>query len=158
MPTKINKIARELNVGVSTAVDFLRKHNVQVDDNPNARIDDHAVELLFKEYSKDKDFKERLDQALSRTAGRKAQQPAPAAPAPASGPRPIAAPGPKVVGKVTLDRKGNVVTPAKASKVADNRLPPRACCRPGSQAGAEARTEARTCRGCRRKAGAPAGA
>lgn len=123
MPTKINKIARELNVGVSTAVDFLRKHNVQVDDNPNARIDDHAVELLFKEYSKDKDFKERLDQALSRTAGRKAQQPAPAAPAPASGPRPIAAPGPKVVGKVTLDRKGNVVTPAKASKVADKPAP-----------------------------------
>lgn len=123
MPTKINKIARELNVGVSTAVDFLRKHNVQVDDNPNARIDDHAVELLFKEYSKDKDFKDRLDQALSRTAGRKAQHPAPAADATATGPRPLAAPGPKVVGKVTLDRKGNVVTPAKASKVADKPKP-----------------------------------
>ena len=57
MPTKISKVARELNVGVSTAVEFLRKNNVQVDDNPNARIDDMAVQLLFKEYSNDKDAK-----------------------------------------------------------------------------------------------------
>ena len=44
-------------MGVSTAVEFLRKNNVQVDDNPNARIDDMAVQLLFKEYSNDKDAK-----------------------------------------------------------------------------------------------------
>lgn len=124
MPTKINKIARELNVGVSTAEDFLLQTQCAGGRQPNARHDDHAVELLFKEYSKDKDFKERLDQALSRTAGRKAQQPAPAAPAPASGPRPIAAPGPKVVGKVTLDRKGNVVTPPRLPRLRINRLPP----------------------------------
>ena len=50
MPTKISKVAKDLNVGVNTAVEFLRKHNVNVDDNPNARIDDEAVELLVKEY------------------------------------------------------------------------------------------------------------
>lgn len=108
MPTKISKIARELNVGVSTAVEFLRKHNVQVDDNnPNARIDDSAVELLFKEYSKDKDFKHQIDRTITRPAQRK-QNKATKADAPA--------PGLKVVGKVTLDSKGNVVTPAAPAK------------------------------------------
>ena len=61
MPTKISKVAKDLNVGVNTAVEFLRKHNVNVDDNPNARIDDEAVELLVKEYSKDIDFKTQVD-------------------------------------------------------------------------------------------------
>jgi len=49
MPTKISKVAKDLNVGVNTAVEFLRKHNVEVEDNPNARIDDAAVEMLIKE-------------------------------------------------------------------------------------------------------------
>jgi translation initiation factor IF-2 len=67
MPIKISKVARELNVGVSTAVEFLRKHNISVDDNnPNARIDDNAVELLNKEYGSDKDDKAKSDQYTSR--------------------------------------------------------------------------------------------
>ena len=43
MRTKISKIARDLNVGVSTAVEFLRKHNIEVDATPNARISEEAV-------------------------------------------------------------------------------------------------------------------
>lgn len=97
-------------MGVSTAVEYLRKHNVQVDDNPNARIDDSAVELLFKEYSKDKDFKEKLDKALSRNPGRKNDRQGSEQRAAEAKPRHAAAPsGPKVLGKVTLDKKGNVV-------------------------------------------------
>ena len=62
MPIKINKIAKELNVGVSTAAEYLRKHGIEVDDNNiNARISDDAAELLRKEYSKDKDAKTRSD-------------------------------------------------------------------------------------------------
>jgi len=125
MPTKISKIARELNVGVSTAVEYLRKHNVQVDDNPNARIDDSAVELLFKEYSKDKDFKEKLDKALSRNPGRKNDRPGSEPRAAEAKPRHAAAPsGPKVLGKVTLDKKGNVVKAVPSpAPVADKTKP-----------------------------------
>lgn len=61
MPKKISKVARELNVGVSTAVEFLHKQGVEVDGNPNARIDDAAVELLYQEYSQDKDAKAKSD-------------------------------------------------------------------------------------------------
>lgn len=111
MPTKISKVAKDLNVGVSTAVEFLRKNNVEVDNDPNARIDDSAVELLVKEYSKDKDFKAQLDKYTNtrreekkaaktdkpRTAEIKTQIPE--------------AKGPKVLGKVNLDSKGNVTKP-----------------------------------------------
>ena len=58
MRTKISKVAKDLNVGVNTAVEFLRKHNIEVDEgNPNARIDEDAVQLLTREFSKDKDTK-----------------------------------------------------------------------------------------------------
>lgn len=113
MPTKISKIARELNVGVSTAVEFLRKHDVQVDDNPNARIDDSAVDLLFKEYSKDKDFKHQINRTITRPAQRKQNKATKASQPQAEAP---AAPGLKVVGKVKLDSKGNVIAPAAPAK------------------------------------------
>ena len=62
MRTKISKVAKDLNVGVNTAVDFLRKHNVEVDEgNPNARIDSDTVDLLTREFSKDKEFKTQVD-------------------------------------------------------------------------------------------------
>lgn len=59
MRTKINKVAKSLNVGVNTVVEFLRKHNIEVDETqgPNARIDQDAVDLLTREFSKDKDAK-----------------------------------------------------------------------------------------------------
>lgn len=110
MPTKISKVAKDLNVGVNTAVEFLRKHNVNVDDNPNARIDDEAVELLVKEYSKDKDFKTQLDKYTSnRKEEKKAAKTEKEKPAELKIEAPVAK-GPKVVGKVDIDNKGNVVT------------------------------------------------
>ena len=39
MRTKICKVASDLNIGVATAVEFLRKHNIEVNEGPNARID-----------------------------------------------------------------------------------------------------------------------
>jgi len=58
MRTKISKVAKDLNVGVNTAVEFLRKHNIEVDEgNPNARIDSDAVDLLMREFSNDKTAK-----------------------------------------------------------------------------------------------------
>ena len=73
MRTQISKVAKDLNVGVNTAVEFLRKHNIEVDEgNPHARIDSDAVELLKKEFSKDKDAKaEAEQQATARRGGKK---------------------------------------------------------------------------------------
>ena len=67
MRTKISKVAKDLNVAVGTAVEFLAKHNIEVDaDNMlNARIDESAVDLLYKEFSKDKDAKAVAEQYLN---------------------------------------------------------------------------------------------
>ena len=111
MPTKISKVAKDLNVGVNTAVEFLRKHNIEVEDNPNARINDAAVELLVKEYSKDKDFKAQLDKY---TNTRKEEKKAAKTEKTKTDEIKTQIPDtktPKVVGKVELDSKGNVVKP-----------------------------------------------
>ena len=65
MRTKISKVANDLNVGVNTVVEFLRKHNIEVDSNPNARIDEAAVELLRKEFSHDKAVKAKVEGKLN---------------------------------------------------------------------------------------------
>ncbi len=103
MPTKINKVARDLNVGVGTAVEFLRKHKIEVDDNPNARISDEAVDLLTKEFSKDKASKSQSEQM---TAARRVEK-RPAKPErvrPAEDVKTAAPQGPqlKVVGRIDL--------------------------------------------------------
>ena len=114
MPTKISKVAKDLNVGVNTAVEFLRKHNIEVEDNPNARINDAAVELLVKEYSKDKDFKAQLDKYTNtRKEEKKAAKTEKTKTDEIKTQIPDAK-TPKVVGKVELDSKGNVVKPKAA--------------------------------------------
>ena len=55
---KLNKIVRELNVGIATAVEFLQEKGYQVEANPNARIGEPEYELLKKEFSRDKNMKE----------------------------------------------------------------------------------------------------
>lgn len=120
MPTKISKIARELNVGVSTAAEFLRKKGVTVDDNPNARIADDAVDMLYKEYAGDKQARARVDAASAQRDDMREARKAEKAAAKAEK---VAAkaqsekkekPALKVLGKVELDRNGNVVKPAPA--------------------------------------------
>lgn len=55
---KLNKIVRELNVGIATAVEFLQEKGYQVEANPNARIGETEYDLLKKEFSRDKNMKE----------------------------------------------------------------------------------------------------
>ncbi|MCR5455606.1 MAG: translation initiation factor IF-2 [Bacteroidales bacterium] len=51
--TRLNKVAKELSVGVSTIVDFLKKKGFEVDNSPNAKITPKQYELLQREYASD---------------------------------------------------------------------------------------------------------
>lgn len=99
MRTKISKIAKDLNVGVNTAIEFLRKNNIEVDGaGPNARVDEAAVELLTREFSKDKDTKDVAEKFSTRRRNDKAERkekPERPEPAPASS-------GPKILGTIDL--------------------------------------------------------
>ena len=58
MPVKLNKIMRELNVGLPTLVDFLQKKGIEVEEgNPNARVSDDIYEILQKEFGNDQNQK-----------------------------------------------------------------------------------------------------
>ncbi len=51
--TRLSKIARELNVGISTIVDFLHKKGIKIDMNPNTKVTPDQYDLLLQEYSSD---------------------------------------------------------------------------------------------------------
>src|SRR4030043_1053164 len=55
--TRLNKIARELNVGISTIVEFLHKKGVKIESNPNEKITSEQYNLLLKEFSTDLNVK-----------------------------------------------------------------------------------------------------
>ena len=106
--TKISKIAKDLNISLSTAVEFLQKKDITVDDNPNARIDDDVVDILVKEFQTDKDIKSKSELFSSERAHqREKSRPAKAEP------EEIELPSEqnrlKILGKIELDKKGNPV-------------------------------------------------
>ena len=58
MTIRLNKVARDLNVGIQTAVDFLQKKGFSIESNPNTKISDEQYALLVKEFSTDKKIHE----------------------------------------------------------------------------------------------------
>ena len=66
MAIKLIKACKELNVGMSTAVEFLAKQGMQIDVDPNLRIEDDVYMRLAKEFNK--------DMALKLEAERQQQQ------------------------------------------------------------------------------------
>jgi len=57
MSIRLSKIAKELNVGISTVVDFLHKKGHDIPSDPNYKISDTEEGLLYEEFSKDKNLK-----------------------------------------------------------------------------------------------------
>ena len=55
---RLSKVARELNVGISTIVDFLESKGVEVEANPNTKIDPEVYSLLSEEFQSEKTAKE----------------------------------------------------------------------------------------------------
>ena len=60
--TKISKIAKDLNVALPTVIEFLRKKNINIDDNPNTRVEDDVVDILIKAFPND-NIKNKPEQA-----------------------------------------------------------------------------------------------
>lgn len=59
---RLSKVARELNVGISTIVDFLGSHGVEISTNPNTKIEPAVYEQLLGEFQKSKSVKEKVDE------------------------------------------------------------------------------------------------
>jgi translation initiation factor IF-2 len=57
-PIRLGKAASELNVGVSTLVEFLESKGMKIDSNPNTKLEEDQMDLLRGEFSADVDLKE----------------------------------------------------------------------------------------------------
>ena len=65
MPVKISKVAKDLNVGTSTIIEFLSKKNITVESNPNARISDEHYKMLLDAFRTDKDQRIKSDNFIN---------------------------------------------------------------------------------------------
>ena len=65
MGVRLNKVLSELNIGLQTAVDFLKKKNslgeVKDDVTPNTKISDEQYEALVNEFNRDKAIKKQAE-------------------------------------------------------------------------------------------------
>ena len=57
MTIRLNKVTRDLNVGIATVVEFLQKKGFAIEANPNTKITDEQYALLIKEFSTDKNLR-----------------------------------------------------------------------------------------------------
>ena len=153
--TKISKVAKDLNIAMATVIDHLHKQGIDVEDNPNARIDDDAYNLLLKAFKPDFEQKTKSDSFLSarQKEKEKAKTPEPE-PSTGSEPEPVKTVGPKVVGHIDLNGNGTPrVNPvpakesaaeaeAKAKAEAEAKARAEADAKAKAQAEAEARAKA----------------
>ena len=121
MSIRLNKVTKECNVGLQTAVEFLQKKGFSdVEANPNTKISDEQYQMLVAEFKKDKGLRD--DAAIiSRKRQHKEKKATIALPEE----KPVEiktatearlGKGPKVVGHIDLDNlgaRGPVAAPEK---------------------------------------------
>jgi translation initiation factor IF-2 len=105
MSVRLNKVTKEFNIGLQTAVEFLQKKGfTEVEANPNYKISDEQFSLLQQEFSTDKglrtEAKMLIQQRQEQTKERK--KPAPVEEYVEEKPN---IQGPKILGKIDLGKK-----------------------------------------------------
>lgn len=112
MAIKLIKACKELNIGMSTAVDFSKKQGYDIASDPNVRIEDDLYLLLAKEFNKDMALK--LEAAKMAQERQEREIPKTIAIEEPKQPEHIETevPKPKVVGKIDLDAKEAEPEPA----------------------------------------------
>ena len=121
MSIRLNKVTKEYNVGLQTAVEFLQKKGFSdVEANPNTKISDEQYQMLVAEFKKDKGLRDDAA-AVSRKRQHKEKKATIALPEE----KPVEiktatearlGKGPKVVGHIDLDNlgaRGPVAAPEK---------------------------------------------
>ena len=66
---RLNKVAKDLNVGIQTLVEYLAKKGHQVEQNPNTKISEEQYELLATAFQGERKVKEEADKIELMTSG-----------------------------------------------------------------------------------------
>ena len=64
MAARLVKIAKELNVGTATIVEFLGENGFEIENKPTSKVSDEMYEALLKKYSNSMAVKEQADQLI----------------------------------------------------------------------------------------------
>ena len=114
MSIRLNKATKECNVGLQTAVEFLQKKGfTEVEANPNSRITEEQYEMLLKEFSPDKGLRKEATEMQQQRQSNKEKEKASRKEEVMVETTKVNVSGPKVVGKIDLDRP--VVAPASTA-------------------------------------------
>ena len=78
MAERLVKIAKELNVGLSTIVEFLNSKGFEIEAKPTAMVSEEMHTVLLKEFNASMVEKEKADQIIigSRLGGKEEEKPA----------------------------------------------------------------------------------
>ena len=102
MAIKLIKACKELNIGMSTAVEFCKKQGKEIATDPNTRIEDDLYLLLAKEFNKDMALKLEAERQAQERQEREIPKSV-AVEKPQVEHIPTEVPKPKVVGSIDLD-------------------------------------------------------
>ena len=61
MKIRLNKVQKELNLGLSTIVEYLQKKGFEIKEDPNAVVPEAGYEMLMQEFSADKNARIQSD-------------------------------------------------------------------------------------------------
>ena len=144
---KLIKACKELNIGMSTAVEFCKKQGKEIATDPNTRIDDDLYLLLAKEFNKDMALK--LEAERQAQARQEREIPKSVAVEEPKKPEhiPTEVPKPKVVGSIDLDadkkRKAEEEAARKAAEEAKKAEEARIAAQKEAAAKAQAEADAK---------------
>ena len=126
---KISQAAKEFNVSIPTVVEHLQKKGIPVDANPNTRIDEATYAILvdaFQLYRKERQNVEKISHDREKEKEKEKTTAPKVAPAPETIKVNVApAQGPKVLGKIQLDSKGNPIAPKPEAPKAEVKPEPK---------------------------------
>ena len=142
MAIKLIKACKELNIGMSTAVEFCKKQGKEIAMDPNIRIEDDLYLLLAKEFNKDMAFKLEAE----RQAQERQEQDIPKSVAIEEPKKPEHIPTevakPKVVGKIDLDADKKRKAEEEAARLAAEEAKKAEKARIAAEQAAKAKAEA----------------
>ncbi len=116
---KISQAAKEFNVTIQSLADQLSKKGISIDaSNPNTRLDESAYDILVEAFQPDRKERERINRLRQEKEKEKtvaAPAPQPETPAPVAE-APAVSHGPRVIGKIELDKNNNPIVASPAPK------------------------------------------
>ncbi|MBQ2023381.1 MAG: translation initiation factor IF-2 [Alistipes sp.] len=111
---RLIRVAKEFKVGVTTLTDFLNKKGISVDNSPNTLISPEAYALAEKEFGTNRSSTSARDSVREKIASKQEtvsiEEPK-QAPKRTIEVKDEIAQQPRILGRVELDKKGNIVKP-----------------------------------------------